>query len=134
MMNDVDHISPSRSLTRKLAIPLFFALAAVVLTWPLAWSPGVSISVRDDYYLSLWNIWWFKTSLLDVGTSLLWTDYLHAPLGVSLTRNVLSPVNAFTGALLCKILDLQTTVEWLHLIHFWLSGWFCFLFEHKRCR
>ncbi|MFH2003109.1 MAG: hypothetical protein ABIK28_25815 [Planctomycetota bacterium] len=122
-----------KSYLRKAAIPFLFAVAAVVLTWPLAWSPGLSLSVRDDYYLSLWNIWWFKVSLfgtgfMDSGSALYWTDYLHYPLGVSLTRNVISPVNAFTGAIASGVLDLHTAAEWLHLIHFALGGGFCFLF------
>ena len=36
---------------------LFFAAVALALTWPLAFSPGAAVSVRDDDYPNLWNAW-----------------------------------------------------------------------------
>lgn len=110
---------------------LFFAAAAVTLTWPLAFSPGESFSVRGDYYVGLWNAWWVRTAIFELGTSPYWTDYVHYPLGVSLARHTLYPLNALAVALTGLAVGLAEGWKLVLLIHFWLSGWFFFLFSRE---
>lgn len=107
---------------------LFFAAAAVILTWPLAWSPGRSISAHSDYLSNIWNIWWVRTALLEQGVSPFWTDYLHYPTGLSLAYHTLSIGNSLCGALLSYVMDLHDAYKVLLLTHFWLAGWIFFLF------
>lgn len=102
---------------------LFFAAAAIALSWPLVASPGASISVRDDYFQNLWNAWWLGTALFDLGVSPWWTDHLFYPTGISLARHTLSPVNALlihAGSWIVSPATAYNSVLWLH---FWLSGW-----------
>ncbi len=116
---------------RALAPPLFFAVAAIALTWPLAVSPGEAVSVRGDYYLNTWNFWWMGQALSDESLTALRTDYLHHPLGVSLARHVRSPINSIPGAWLSGALGLHGAYTLLLLVHFWLSGWFAWLFARE---
>ena len=102
---------------------LFFAAAALLLTWPLAVSPGDAISVRDDYWSNLWNAWWVRRALFELHVSPYWTDQLFYPTGVSLGRHTLSPLNAVAGALASFVVSPATAYNLLLGLHFWLSGW-----------
>jgi len=102
-------------------VPFAFALLAIALTWPLAFSPGVEVSARPDYYSNLWNLWWVGQSVLD-GSSPYATELLHYPSGVSLARHTLSLGNSVPGALLSGWLGYATAFELLLLLHFWLSA------------
>ena len=109
---------------------LLFLVLAVVLTWPLAASPERAVSVRGDYFSNLWNFWWVR-SALSAGTLPWQADVLHHPLGIDLARHTLSPVNALPGGLLTGWLGPHDAYKVLLLIHFWLSGWFSFLFVRR---
>lgn len=102
---------------------LFFAAAALLLTWPLAVSPGEAISVRDDYWSNLWNAWWVRRALFELHVSPYWTDQLFHPIGVFLGRHTLSPLNAVAGALASFVVSPATAYNLLLGVHFWLSGW-----------
>lgn len=102
---------------------LFFAAAALLLTWPLAASPGEAISVRDDYFSNLWNAWWVRRALFELHVSPYFTDALFHPNGVSLARHTLSPLNAFAGAVASFAVSPATAYNLLLWTHFWLSGW-----------
>jgi hypothetical protein len=102
---------------------LFFAAAALLLTWPLAVSPGDAISVRDDYWSNLWNAWWVRRALFELQVSPYWTDQLFYPSGVSLGHHTLSPLNAVAGALASFVVSPATAYNLLLWVHFWLSGW-----------
>ena len=110
---------------------VLFAAAAVVLTWPLAWSPGESVAIRGDHYLGLWNFWWVREALFSLGASPWWTEHVQFPIGVSLVRHVLSPGNALPGGLLATAVGGPAAFEWMLLVHFWLAGWFAFLFARE---
>ncbi len=113
---------PTSRRAAALVVPLAYAIAAILFTWPLAYSPGVDISARPDYYINLWNLWWVGQSVWE-GVSPYSTELLHFPNGVSLARHTLSLGNSVPGALLGQWLSYETAFEWLLLIHFWLSGW-----------
>ncbi len=105
---------------------LFFAAAALALTWPLAFSPGEAISVRDDYYQNLWNAWWLGRSLFELHVSPWWTDFLFYPTGIDLARHTLSPLNALAMALLSGVVSPDAAFSAVLWLHFWLSGWAAF--------
>jgi hypothetical protein len=117
---------PGRWLREQLRAGIFFAAAAVALTWPLAASPGAAVSVRDDYYSNMWNSWWVGKALFELHVSPYWTDYLFYPSGISLGRHTLSPLNAVTGALASLLLSPATAYNLLLCVHFWLSAWAAF--------
>jgi len=105
----------------------FFALAAIILTWPIAFSLNRPTSIRPDYFSNLWNFWWVKTSLLLENASPYWTDYLYFPVGISLARHTLSPLNSFAGAALSTFMNPHAAYNVVLLLHFALSGWTFFL-------
>ncbi len=108
----------------ELVLLGFFALAAVVLTWPTIVSLGQATGTRGDYLNNLWNAWWVKHALVE-GHSPFWTDWLYFPDGISLRRHTLSPLNALTLAGLTSAFDPHQAFSLLVLLHFALSGW-CF--------
>lgn len=120
------HDAPRRRGLDAAAL-LFFVVAAVILTWPLAASPGGSVSLRGDYFINLWNFWWMKTSVLDAGMSPFFTDVLFHPIGISLARHTLSPLNSLAGAMLSGPLGPHDAFKVLLLAHLALSGWTFYL-------
>lgn len=115
-----------RGVPEQLRAGIFFAAAAVALTWPLAVSPGTAVSIRDDYYSNMWNSWWVGKALFELHVSPYWTDYLFYPSGVSLGRHTLSPLNAVTRALASPPLSPATAYNLLLCVHFWLGAWAAF--------
>ena len=110
-----------------------FALVTLVLTWPLALSGADSFSIRGDYASNLWNIWWVRTSLFELGASPYWTDYLFFPEGASLALHTLSPLNSLVGALASFALGVKGAYNFLLFAHFWLGAWTFFLFARYLC-
>lgn len=106
----------------EIVVLAFFALAAVVLTWPMIVTLGQATGTRGDYLNNLWNAWWVKHALLE-GHSPFWTDWLYYPDGISLQRHTLSPLNALSLAALTSFLDPHQAFSLLVLAHFALSGW-----------
>ena len=106
----------------ELWIVAFFALAALVLTWPMALTLGEATGTRGDYLNNLWNGWWVKHSIVHAHSPF-WTDYLYFPEGISLRRHTLSPLNALSLAALTSVLDSHQAFSLLVMAHFALSGW-----------
>lgn len=113
---------------------LIYVAVAILATWPLLISSGEAPSLRGDYQNNLWNIWWFGHSVMDQGVTPYWTDHLHHPVGISLARHTLSPVNAFLGTLLMGVTDIHGAFNLLIVLHYALSGWFFFLFARELTR
>ncbi len=96
-----------RKHTLQLAVLVTYALLAVALTWPLVLHLGSHVPGSDtwafDEYTFVWNTWWFRTSLLELGQDPLHTSYTFYPLGVSLalyTYNLFNAIIALPLALL----------------------------------
>ncbi len=109
---------------RQLIAAAGFVLVAVVLTWPIAATLDRPSSVRPDYFSNLWNAWWMRTALFELHVSPYWTDYLHYPLGISLARHTLSPINAVVTGLLGY--GLHAAYNLVVIGHFALGGWAAF--------
>ena len=115
-------VEPGSRGIRSEAGPLvIFLVATVGLTWPLAVTGGAA-SLRHDYLSNIWNIWWVREALFERGVSPFATDLLYHPIGISLARHTLSPINSFLGALLSFVTDLHGAYRWLLLGHFWFSA------------
>ncbi len=88
-----------RNLTHVLVLVLY-AILAVVLTWPLVRHlnthvPG-SYTWAFDEYTFIWNTWWFRHALFDLGQNPLYSAHIFYPLGISL---VLYTYNLFNALL-----------------------------------
>jgi hypothetical protein len=115
---------------RGLGVFAFLGLVTILLTWPIAVSLNSSFTTHPDYFSNLWNIWWVRKSLFELGSSPYWTDFLFFPDGVSLALHTLSFANSIPGALLSYAVGLQAAFNMLTVAHFWLSAWAFYLLAH----
>lgn len=76
------------------AVVGFFTLLTAIFTYPAALNLTTHI-IGDggDGFQNLWNIWWFKKSIFELGHHPYFTEYLHTPGGISLLLHTLSPLN-----------------------------------------
>ncbi len=89
-----------------------YTVLALLLTYPLITHftthvPGTDIWAFDEYTF-LWNIWWFKYSLLDLHTNPLFTNHIFYPLGISLVLYTYNLFNALVSLPLQPFLNLAT--------------------------
>lgn len=111
-------MSPIRAL-------LFFLGATLLLTWPLAVSPGSVATQRPDHHSRVWNAWLVQQVITGDAASLYETEALYHPRGISLAKHTLSLVNAVPTALLGMRMPLEDAARWIDVAHFVFSG-FCF--------
>lgn len=85
--------------TQRSSIVLaLYALFALVMTYPLATHfsthvPGSETWAFDEYTF-VWNFWWFKHAIFDLGVNPLHTDFTFYPLGVNLVLYTFTLLNA----------------------------------------
>lgn len=76
-----------------LLIFLSYLMLAFIFTYPLILHFSDSVSgwdVMNDSQLFLWNFWWVKKALIDLGTNPFYTNYVYWPQNVSLTLHTLT--------------------------------------------
>ena len=80
--------STSRTRRSFVLVLLLFSGLALALTWPLVTRLTTHVPGSDtwayDEYTFLWNIWYFKSALIDQHISPLFTDLTFYPLGMGL--------------------------------------------------
>lgn len=114
-------------VARWPALAFFFAVAAVVQTWPLAKHSDDSITTwwffPYDAWAFLWNMWWVKYALVDLQTNPFQTDYLLYPQGSDLYLHPLTFINGLMSLPL-QLLTGNLILSWnlLALLCFVLSG------------
>jgi hypothetical protein len=112
---------PRRSRLLHLVIAGLYAALALVLTWPLArylssHVPG-SYTWAFDEYTFLWNTWWFRYSLLDLGQNPLYSTHTFYPLGISLVLHTYNLFNALISLPLQPFLSLAA----INNLTFWFA-------------
>ncbi len=114
-----------------LAVLVIYVILALVLTWPLAMNlfthiPG-SYNWAFDEYTFVWNSWWFRYSLLNLGEHPLHSNYIFYPITVDL---ILFTYNLFNVAIsfpLQPFLPLTTISNLTFLFSIAMSGFTAFL-------
>jgi len=91
----------SKKIHPHFIVISLYTLLAMVLTWPLAARlathiPGEATWAFDESTF-IWNMWWFKFSLLNLGQMPLASTYTFFPLGVNLTTYTFNLFNAAFG-------------------------------------
>jgi len=80
-------------------------------------------SIHGDLGLWLWDLWWTKRALVDLGKSPYFTTDIFFPTGTRLVFHNLSPYNGILGILLQYLgATLVTTYNLLYLSSFVLAG------------
>jgi hypothetical protein len=87
-----------RRIPIHLAVLALYAVLALVLTWPLVRHLGThvpgSYTWAFDEYTFLWNTWWFRYALFDLGQDPLFSTHTFYPLGISLVFYTYNLFNA----------------------------------------
>jgi hypothetical protein len=113
-----------------LIVAAYTALAAL-LTWPLVRYLGThvpgSYTWALDEYTFLWNSWWFRYSLLDLGQNPLYSTHTFYPLGVSLVLYTYNLFNALISLPLQPFLSLPAISNLTFLFATILSAYGAFL-------
>ncbi|MGD8820182.1 MAG: interleukin-like EMT inducer domain-containing protein [Anaerolineae bacterium] len=121
-MSDSRH----RRLTHLLVL-LAYALLAIVMTWPLVRHlathvPG-SYTWAFDEYTFIWNTWWLRYTLFDLGQNPLYTSYIFYPLGISLVLYTYNLFNALISLPFQAFLPLPAISNLTFLLATVLSGY-----------
>ncbi len=104
-----------------------YSLLALILTWPLATHltthiPGSAVWAFDESTF-VWNMWWFKFSLLNLGQSPLYTGLIFYPLGIDLVLYTFNFFNAMLGLPLQMVFPLPMASNLTILCAYVLSGY-----------
>lgn len=122
-------------MTKKLPIHLIaiaiYTLMTVWLTWPMTARlathvPGEATWAFDESTF-IWNMWWFKHSLLNLQQTPLATTYTFFPLGVNLTTYTFNLFNAALGLPLQLGISLPSANNLTLLFAYISSGYGTFL-------
>jgi len=109
-----------------LVVLALYILLALALTWPLA-AHLVTHAIGSatwafDEYTFVWNMWWFKFSLLNLGQTPLHTNYIFYPLGIDLVSYTLNLFNGMLGLPLQLALPLPLASNVVILFTYIMSG------------
>ena len=110
---------------------VLYTLLAVLLTWPLvkhlsSRTIGSAVWAFDEYTF-IWNMWWFKYSLLDLAQTPLHTAFTFYPLGIDLVSYTLNLFNGMLGLPLQLVLPLPLASNLVILSTYVLSGFGAYL-------
>jgi len=114
-----------------LRAALFFALATLVLTWPLALRLDGLFSTRMDQYLGYWNLEWTARWLADPSTPYFHAANLLHPRGAGLAVQPLSPLQGLIAAPVTLTAGPIVAYNLLALVSFWLAGFATYLFVRR---
>jgi hypothetical protein len=107
---------------------LLYSLLTVALTWPLATQFTSNVPDGGDSWRYLWNLWWAKTSLLDLHTDFYHTNYLFYPTGVNLYLDTPTPLlGAISIPLQLVGVNLVTIYNLLMALSFVIAGYGTYL-------
>ncbi|MCL7454550.1 MAG: hypothetical protein M8467_16045 [Anaerolineae bacterium] len=114
-----------------IAVLAVYLVLAVAATWPLvrhlgSHVPG-SYTWAFDEYTFVWNSWWFRYALLDLGQNPLYSTHTFYPLGISLVLYTYNLFNALISLPLQPFLSLPTISNLSFLLATVLSGYGAFL-------
>ncbi|MFN2185346.1 MAG: hypothetical protein ACK2UU_15260, partial [Anaerolineae bacterium] len=86
-----------RALIHILVVILYLVVA-LVATWPLVRHLGTHVPGSEtwafDEYTFIWNSWWLRYSLFDLGQNPLYSTHTFYPLGISLVLYTYNLFNA----------------------------------------
>ena len=127
-----DKLLTHRSLFfRHLIILASYLVLALALTYPLVLQmadhiPG-SITWGFDEYTFLWNFWWFKHAIFDLGVNPLQSDFIFYPIGVNLVLYTFMLLNAALAIPLEFVFGYPAAINTLLLFAFVASAYGTFL-------
>jgi hypothetical protein len=122
----------------QIIIVALYALLSLILTYPLITHFGTHVLGTNiwafDEYTFIWNMWWFKHSLLNLHSSPLFSDYIFYPLGISLVLYTYNLFNALMSLPLQPFLPLPAIANLLNVFALTFSGYGTYLLLHYLMR
>lgn len=111
----------------KIKEPAWVIAAFTILTLILTYPGILNLSTKfmcdgGDGFQNMWNMWWLKTSLLDLRQNPYHTTYLHYPDGVSLLFQTFNPFNGLISIPLQFLFNMETTYNLVVIFSFIMSG------------
>lgn len=121
---------PRPSIVHLLVLVLYSGLA-LVLTWPLVRFLGThvpgSYTWAFDEYTFLWNSWWLRYALFELGQNPLYSTHTFYPLGISLVLYTYNLFNALVSLPFQSFLSLPAISNLTFLLATVLSGYGTFI-------
>ncbi|MGE5262556.1 MAG: interleukin-like EMT inducer domain-containing protein [Acidobacteriota bacterium] len=116
---------------RNGIVLILYLVLALVMTYPLVLQfgdhvPGTTTWSMDEYGY-VWNNWWFKHALFDLGTDPFQTNYIFYPIGTSLVLYTFTLVHVLLGLPLQLLFGLIPASNAELLFAFVMSGYGMFL-------
>ena len=116
-----------QTIKKYAFVTLLYLIIALVMFYPITLHMGsVAPGSGGNTYQNLWDIWWVKYAVLDLHTSIYYTNMLFWPLGVNLVYQTMSPLAALISAPL-QALGVVFAYNVIFLVGFALSGAAMFL-------
>ena len=119
------------SRARILAEGILFGLLAIAWTWPLAAHFTTSATGSNSWDgttiffetpVNIWNLWWFRFSLIELGQSPFDGSHIFYPHGADLWFHTVAPVPALVGTILQTFLSVVATYNTLVVVSFIAAG------------
>ncbi len=112
-----------QKLREPVLITLSFTLLTLILTYPVIFRLSTHFMCDGgDGFQNMWNMWWLKTSLLDLHTNPYYTTYLHYPDGISLLFQTFNPFNGLISIPLQFLFRMEITYNLVVIFSFIMSG------------
>ena len=107
---------------------LGYIILTLILTYPVIFRISSHIPGYFDVYIHVWNMWWVKKSLIDLGVMPYYTYYLFYPTGVSLVYHVTYGIfNSMISIPLQIIFGTLISYNIIWLFSFIMSGYGMYL-------
>jgi hypothetical protein len=108
-----------------------FLILTLIFTYPIALHFTSEIAFGGDAWQHIWNLWWVRHALVDLGTSPYHTNLIFYPDGADLYFHTLALTASLTGIPLQALgLNLIETYNVIMMSSFLLAGYGAFLLCH----
>ena len=113
----------SRRLREFILIAICYTLLTIILTYPVAWNFNTGfMGDKGDSFQNVWNMWWVKTSVIDMHTSPYQSNYVYHPTGQSMLFQTLTPFNGVISIPLQYLFRMETVYNLIVFFLFVASG------------
>jgi hypothetical protein len=117
-------VDPKKIRLHFVALSVYVVLS-IIFTYPVLFLKN-SIPGYGDAFWYLWDLWWYKTALLNFSNPY-YTQYIFHPVGVNLALSEVSPFNALVSVPLQLLFGLSSSYKIIWIGTFILSGYGTFL-------
>ncbi|MBK8048211.1 MAG: hypothetical protein IPK16_14465 [Anaerolineales bacterium] len=120
---------------RQLWPLLIYALASILMTWPLTARLGLEIpsDTGSDFWVHEWTLWWLKQAIF-TGQNPYFTDLLAHPTGVSLTSHNIAWFNFALWFPLEGVIGANAAHSITYLVMFTFNAYAMYLFAYQQTR